>query len=73
MRLDLIWPALVYLGSKGDDAQLYPTCAQIVVESAIDGDLPEGIRIPEGIMGIGVPGTNSLTANATQAKLTRTK
>jgi hypothetical protein len=41
MRMDIIW------GSRGAGSQLYPSCAQIRVESDSTTTLPEGVRIPE--------------------------
>lgn len=54
MRIDLMWP-----GTKEyqhDDAQMYPGCAQIEVESEYTGSLPEGgVKIPEDLA-TGKPG-----------------
>jgi len=53
MRVDVIWPGLLW--KEGDkvitngDAQLYPSCAQIQVESEVVGSLPKGIKIPEDL------------------------
>jgi hypothetical protein len=48
MRIDLMWP-----GTKtyqDDDAQLYPGCAQIEVQSEYTGSLPKGgVKIPEAL------------------------
>jgi hypothetical protein len=40
--------------------QLYPACAQIEVESAIAGELPEAINIPAGFSSLS-PGMQSLS------------
>jgi hypothetical protein len=53
LRIDLIWPGLLY-NLRGQivtdgEAQLYPSCAQIEVESEIEGSLPQGIHIPEDV------------------------
>jgi hypothetical protein len=52
LRVDQIWPGVYESGEHGItqiEPQLYPACAQIEVESAISGDLPKGIKIPEGL------------------------
>jgi len=38
-------------------AQLYPSCAQILVESAATGALPKGVKIPE-VLFPDMPGEN---------------
>lgn len=52
LRMDLIWPGMwqppIYVS---DIAQIYATCAQILVKSDVTGSLPEGIMIPEGLNG----------------------
>lgn len=48
MRIDLIWPGMDYLGSYSP-AQLYPSCAQLVIEGESSGPLPKGIIIPEDL------------------------
>jgi hypothetical protein len=50
--MDQIWPGVSENGDHGPtqiEPQLYPACAQIEVESAITGELPKGIKIPEGL------------------------
>ncbi|KAF2004387.1 hypothetical protein P154DRAFT_572046 [Amniculicola lignicola CBS 123094] len=53
MRVDLAWPGFVYkLGAdliSDVQGQLYPSCAQIEVESDVTGSLPKGIKIPEDL------------------------
>jgi len=44
--MDLIWPGVEESGTS-IEPQLYPSCAQIEVESTMTGQLPKGIRIPE--------------------------
>jgi hypothetical protein len=50
LRMDLIWAGLweppIYVS---DGAQFYPTCAHLRIESDVEGSLPEGILIPEGL------------------------
>ncbi|KAI1284704.1 glycoside hydrolase [Xylaria sp. FL0933] len=51
LRIDMIWPGTV-INQSNDTlyAQLYPSCAQIQVESdASTNTLPKGINIPEGL------------------------
>ena len=45
----MIWPSFKEPGYTPFDGQIYATCAQISVESEYSGDLPEGIKIPEGL------------------------
>jgi len=56
LRLDLLWPGLIGPANIGGEnfpngsmAQLYPSCAQLNIESDFSGDLPQGIRIPEDL------------------------
>ncbi|KAI0534911.1 glycoside hydrolase [Xylaria digitata] len=52
LRIDLIWPGATMKAYNDNTvyAQMYPSCAQIQVESdAIDGMLPKGIKIPEDL------------------------
>ena len=58
MRMDLIWAGL-YNPEYPGNAQLYPTCAQIRVESEYSGSQPHGIMIPEGLAD-DLPGTSNL-------------
>ncbi|KAF2263084.1 hypothetical protein CC78DRAFT_605021 [Lojkania enalia] len=50
MRLDIIWSGFI---PQGDGTfppilgQMYPSCAQIEIESDSSGPLPRGVRIPE--------------------------
>lgn len=44
LRVDQIWP-----GDDNREAQHYPACAQIEVESDFVGKLPAGVKIPEGL------------------------
>ncbi|KAI1429620.1 glycoside hydrolase [Xylaria sp. FL1777] len=51
LRIDMIWPGTV-MQQYNDTlyAQMYPSCAQIRVESdAFNNTLPKGIRIPEDL------------------------
>ncbi|CAI6340687.1 unnamed protein product [Periconia digitata] len=55
MRIDLMWPGTKE--AEQNDAQMYPGCAQIEVESEYTGSLPEGgVKIPEDLA-TGKPGT----------------
>jgi len=48
LRVDLVNTGLKYDNSDSQvPAQLYPGCAQILVESKFGGELPAGIKIPE--------------------------
>lgn len=51
LRIDQIWPGVSESGTQ-IEPQLYPACAQIEVESATTGELPKGIKIPEGLSNI---------------------
>ncbi|KAI0443598.1 glycoside hydrolase [Xylaria telfairii] len=51
LRIDMIWPGTV-MKQYNDTlyTQIYPSCAQIRVESdVVGGSLPKGIRIPEDL------------------------
>lgn len=52
LRVDQIWPGYYWKEGntivRGSEGQLYPSCAQIEVESeVVGGKLPKGIKIPE--------------------------
>jgi hypothetical protein len=53
LRVDLIWPGLLYILDgkviSDGEAQLYPSCAQIEVESEATEPMPQGISIPEDL------------------------
>ncbi|CAI6333745.1 unnamed protein product [Periconia digitata] len=51
MRMDLIWSGAtneyINIGDDGSLAQMYPSCAQLNIQSESKAEFPKGVKIPE--------------------------